>query len=228
MYARGMRPKFSPVMFIGVAPAAPDVGRAPLFVDDQVRHKQRLGVLLPQLQHRLAVARQVGAQVDQQLDLEHLAKPSSQPAATLPGMGKQLVSDELWEAIEPLLPPEPPKPRGGRPRVPNRAALTGIVFVLKSGIPWEMLPQEMGCGSGSTCWRRLKEWHEAGVWEKLHGVLLDRLGEADEIDWERASLDSASVPAKRGAKGPARTRRIKANRARSATLFRTEGVSRSR
>ena len=114
--------------------------------------------------------------------LEHLAKPSSQPAATLPGMGKQLVSDELWEAIEPLLPPEPPKPRGGRPRVPNRAVLAGIVFVLKSGIPWQMLPQEMGCGSGSTCWRRLKEWHEAGVWEKLHGVLLDRLGEANEID----------------------------------------------
>ena len=139
-----------------------------------------------------------------------------------------MVSDELWEAIEPLLPPEPPKPKGGRPRVPNWAALAGIVFVLKSGIPWEMLPQEMGCGSGSTCWRRLKEWHEAGVWEKLHRVLLDRLGEADKIDWERASLDSASVPAKRGAKEPARTRRIRANRARSATLWQTEGASRSR
>ena len=70
-------------------------------------------------------------------------------------MGKELVSDELWEAIEPLLPPEPPKPKGARPRVPDRAALTGIVFVLKSGIPWEMLPQEMGCGSGSTCWHLL-------------------------------------------------------------------------
>ena len=118
-------------------------------------------------------------------------------------MGKSLVSDELWEAIEPLLPPEPPKLKGGRPRVPNRAALAGIVFVLKSGIPWEMLPQEMGCGSGSTCWRRLRDWQEAGVWEKLHRVLLDRIGEADEIDWERASLDSASVPAKRGANEPA-------------------------
>jgi transposase len=142
-------------------------------------------------------------------------------------MGKELVSEELWEAIEPLLPSEPPKPKGGRPRVPNRAALAGIVFVLKSAIPWEMLPQEMGCGSGSTCWRRLEEWQEAGVWEKLHRVLLDRLGEADKIDWERASLDSASVPAKRGASEPARTRRIRANRARSATLWRTEGASRS-
>ena len=78
-------------------------------------------------------------------------------------MSKPLVSDALWAAVEPLLPPEPPKPKGGRPRVPDRAALTGILFVLQSGIPWEMLPQEMGCGSGTTCWRRLKEWHEAGV-----------------------------------------------------------------
>jgi transposase len=143
-------------------------------------------------------------------------------------MSKELVSDELWEIIEPLLPKEPPKPKGGRPRVEDRAALTGVIFVLKSGIPWEMLPKEMGCGSGSTCWRRLRDWQEAGVWEELHRVLLDRLGEADRIDWERASLDSASVPAKRGAKRPGRIRRIKANRARSATLFRTEEASRSR
>ena len=142
-------------------------------------------------------------------------------------MTKELVTDDLWEIVEPLLPPEPPKPRGGRPRVPDRAALTGIVFVLKTGIPWEMLPKEMGCGSGSTCWRRLRDWQEAGVWRRLHRVLLDRLGEADEIDWSRASLDSASVAAKRGARRSARTRRIAANRARSATLFRTEGASRS-
>ena len=142
-------------------------------------------------------------------------------------MSKELVSDELWEIIEPLLPPEPPKPRGGRPRVPDRAALAGIIFVLKSGIPWEMLPKEMGCGSGSTCWRRLRDWQEAGMWEELHRVLLDRLGEADRIEWERASLDSASVPAKRGDRRPARIRRIREKRARSATLFRTEGASRS-
>jgi transposase len=143
-------------------------------------------------------------------------------------MSKELVSDELWEIVKPLLPAEPPKAKGGRPRLPDRAALTGIVFVLRSGIPWEMLPKEMGCGSGSTCWRRLRDWQEAGVWEELHRVLLGRLGEADRIDWERASLDSASVAAKRGAERLGRIRRIKANRAQSATLFRTEGASRSR
>jgi transposase len=143
-------------------------------------------------------------------------------------MAKVLVTDELWETIEPLLPPEPPKPQGGRPRIDDRAALTGIVFVLKSGIPWEMLPKEMGCGSGMTCWRRLREWQEAGVWVELHRVLLDRLGEADQIDWERASLDSASIPAKRGVQRPERIRRIREKRARSATLFRTEEASRWR
>ena len=143
-------------------------------------------------------------------------------------MAKELVTDELWEVIEPLLPEEPPKPQGGRPRIDDRAALTGILFVLKSSIPWEMLPQEMGCGSGMTCWRRLKEWHEAGVWEELHRTLLDRLGKADQLDWERASLDSASVPAPGGAERPARIRRIRANRARSATLWSTEKASPSR
>src|SRR5947209_14204032 len=138
-------------------------------------------------------------------------------------MSKPLVSDELWEVIEPLLPPKRPKPKGGRPPVDNRAALAGIIFVLKTGIPWEFLPQEMGCGSGVTCWRRLRDWQEAGVWERLHQTLLDCLGAADEIDWTRASLDSASVPAKRGALKPARTQRIRANRARSAILLSTDG-----
>jgi transposase len=143
-------------------------------------------------------------------------------------MSKPLVSDALWEIIQPLLPPEPPKPKGGRPRVPDRAALTGIIFVLKSGIPWEMLPQELGCGSGVTCWRRLRDWQQAGVWERLHQALLDRLGAADKIDWSRASVDSASVPAKRGAKRPGRIQRIAANRARSAMLWSSATVSRSR
>src|SRR5215211_5026135 len=140
-------------------------------------------------------------------------------------MSKELVSDELWEVVEPLLPGEPPKPKGGRPRIDDRAALTGIIFVLKSGIPGEMLPQEMGCGSGMTCWRRLKEWHEVGVWERLHRILLGRLGKADGIDWERASLDSASVAAPGGAERPGRIRRIRANRARSATLWSTGEAS---
>jgi transposase len=140
---------------------------------------------------------------------------------------KPQVSDELWALVAPLLPPEPPKPNGGRPRVSDRAALTGIIFVLKTGIPWEMLPQELGCGSGVTCWRRLRDWQEAGVWDRLHQTLLDRLGDAGQIDWSRVSLDSASLPAKRGASAPGRIRRIGANRARSAMLWSTDEGSRS-
>jgi transposase len=134
-------------------------------------------------------------------------------------MPKPLITDELCAVVQPLLPKGPPKPKGGRPRVPDRATLAGILFVLKTGIPWEMLPQEMGCGSGMTCWRRLKEWHELGVWKRLHQTLLDRLGQADEIDWSRASLDSAAVPAPGGAKRPGPTRRIEANKDRSAILW---------
>ena len=116
----------------------------------------------------------------------------------LRAMAKALVSDELWALVAPLLPPPRPRPKGGRPPVEDRKALSGILFVLKSGIPWEMLPQEMGCGCGMTCWRRLRDWQAAGVWARLHRVLLDRLGRANAIDWSRCSLDSASVPAKGG------------------------------
>ena len=140
-------------------------------------------------------------------------------------MSKPLVSDELWAVVEPLLPKAPPKPRGGRPRLDNRAVLTGILFVLKSGISWELLPAELGCGSGMTCWRRLRDWQEAGVWEQLHRTLLQRLANAEKLDWSRASLDSASLPAKKGARRPARIQRIAANRARSAMLWSTEEAS---
>ncbi len=112
-------------------------------------------------------------------------------------MSKPLVSDELWTVVAPLLPPERPKPKGGRPRVSDRAALTGILFVLQTGTPWELLPRELGCGSGMTCWRRLRDWQRAGVWERLHQELLHRLQHTEKLDWSRASLDSASVAAKR-------------------------------
>ena len=79
----------------------------------------------------------------------------------------------------------------------------GIIFVLKTGIPWEHLPQEMDCGSGMTCWRRLQEWNEAGVWERLHHVLLDELQDAGQLDWTRAVIDSSHVRAKGGASTPA-------------------------
>ena len=112
-------------------------------------------------------------------------------------MAKLLVPDDLWAVIAPLLPPERPKPKGGRPPIPDRAALTGILFVLKTGLPWEYLPVEMRCGSGMSCWRRLHEWQKAGVWAALHRALLERLQGAGQLDWRRAALDSASVPAKR-------------------------------
>lgn len=110
-------------------------------------------------------------------------------------MAKPLVSDSLWERIEPLIPKRKPNPQGGRPPVADRDALTGIIFVLKTGIAWEDLPQEMGCGSGMTCWRRLRDWQEMGVWDQLVQVLLNELREAGRIDFSRAAVDSGTIRA---------------------------------
>jgi transposase len=132
-------------------------------------------------------------------------------------MAKPLLTDELWQRIEPLLPPKRPKPKGGRPPVPDRAALIGILFVLRTGTQWEYLPREMGCGCGMTCWRRLHAWHEAGVWQRIWQMLLDELGVADVIDWSRALIDSSSVRAVFGGSAPARTPRIAGKRAANAT-----------
>lgn len=111
-------------------------------------------------------------------------------------MAKPLVTDELWERIEPLIPERKrTTSKGGRPPVANRAALTGILFVLKTGIPWKFLPREMGCGSGMTCWRRLRDWQAAGVWDRLHEALLAELHASDKIDWSRATVDSGTVRA---------------------------------
>ena len=134
-----------------------------------------------------------------------------------------LVPDDLWATLEPLLPPVPAKPKGGRPRVPERAALAGILFVLRTGIQWHEVPRELGC-CGKTCWRRLRDWHRAGVWAAVHRALLERLHGAGQLDWSRAALDSASVPAKRGARRPAPTRRTGAGRAPSATSSRTRAA----
>lgn len=120
-------------------------------------------------------------------------------------MARPIVSDELWEIVEPLIPKVERRFRyPGRKRIPDRQVLTGILFVLRTGIPWEDLPQEMGCGSGVTCWRRLRDWQEQGVWERLHEVLLARLHAAGEIDWQRAAIDSSHVRAFGGASRPAR------------------------
>ena len=142
-------------------------------------------------------------------------------------MAKPLVTDDLWTVVEPLLPQRPPRPKGGRPVVNDRAALSGILFVLKTGIPWEYLPQEMGCGAGMTCWRRLRDWQRAGVWDHLHRVLLDRLRGADQLDWSRAAVDSASVRAVGGAKKPARTRPTGARKARNTMSLRMRRAFRS-
>lgn len=129
-------------------------------------------------------------------------------------MAKPLLDDELWTIIEPLLPA--PKPRRfrypGRKPIDNRQALTGVMFVLKTGIGWEDLPQEMGCGSGMTCWRRLRDWQAAGVWQRLHEILLAKLRGADQIDWSRAVVDSSPVRALKGGPKPGRIPRIKPSR----------------
>jgi transposase len=95
------------------------------------------------------------------------------------GMAAALLPDPLWDLVEPSLPIPPRRPQDGRPCVSDRACLTGIVFVLRIGIPWQMLPQELGCGSGMTWWRRLRDWQQAGVWDLIHFGLLDWLARDD-------------------------------------------------
>jgi transposase len=118
-------------------------------------------------------------------------------------MGKPLLSDELWEEVKELLPVKPRRKRNpGRRRVGNREALTGIIFILKTGMGWEDLPQELGCGCGMTCWRRMREWLAAGVWDRLQIKLLEKLDGAGRIDWSRAAVDSSSVRAVFGGARP--------------------------
>jgi transposase len=123
-------------------------------------------------------------------------------------MSFTLLPDSLWKEISPLLPAEPPKPKGGRPRIPDRQALIGILFVLRTGAAWRFLPQELGCGSGVSCWRRLRDWTRAGVWPKVHHRLLTALGRKGQIDLAHGVIDSQSVRAIFGGRTRARTPRI--------------------
>lgn|SRR6218665_280651 len=136
------------------------------------------------------------------------------------------ISAALFKKIEPLLPAFTPSAKGGRPRLSDEQALNGIVFVLRTGIPWEELPQELGFGSGMTCWRRLRDWQAAQVWHKLHLLLLDELRSADKLDFSRVSIDGASVASPRGARTRAPIPRTEANLAASATSSRTAKASR--
>jgi transposase len=113
-------------------------------------------------------------------------------------MAEPLVLDGLWTQIESLLPQHPPNPRGGRRRKPDRSCLEGVVYVLKTGTQWQQLPRSSLWPSGSTCWRRFKEWTMAGVWAQLHCLLLNLLGAAGAIDLSRVVVDSASLRAKKG------------------------------
>ena len=131
-------------------------------------------------------------------------------------MARPLVSDELWERIEPIIPKNDPDPRGGRPRVDDRACLVGILFVLRTGIAWRDLPGEIGA-SGVTCWRRLRDWQAAGVWDRLLGELLAELNGRGRLDLSLAVVDSSSVRALKGGATPGRTRRIAGNAARNTT-----------
>src|ERR687883_1346029 len=123
-----------------------------------------------------------------------------------------LLTDELWNALALYLPEHTPSPKGGRPRVPDKDCLCGILFVLREGIRWQSLPKEMGCGSGSTCWRRFQEWTALGLWQKAHWHLVAVLGERGLLNLERAIVDSSSCRAQEGGEhtGPNPTDRAKA------------------
>jgi transposase len=136
------------------------------------------------------------------------------------------VSVALWKALKPLLPEVKPSQKGGRPRLDDERALNGILFVLRTGIPWEDLPQELGFGSGMTCWRRLRDWQANGVWHRLHLVLLEQLRGAGQLDLSRVSVDGSSVSSPRGARTQGRTPRIAASSAASVISPRTGKASR--
>jgi transposase len=126
------------------------------------------------------------------------------------------VPDLLWERIEPLLPVEPPKPHGGRPRNDNRRAMAGILYRLRTGCQWKALPKAY-FGSGSTCHERFQEWTKAGIFGRVFELCLHYYDALRGVDWQWCSLDSAIVKAPKGGTTPARTRPIARKEASNAT-----------
>ena len=110
---------------------------------------------------------------------------------------RQLLTDEQWAKIAPLLPPEKPGSKGGRPSAPNREVLEGILWILRSGARWQDLPQKYP--SPSTCWRRLRRWEEQELWLKIWRIFLSQLDAEGALDWKEAFIDASFAPAKKGA-----------------------------
>jgi transposase len=130
-------------------------------------------------------------------------------------MASQLLPDELWNEIEPLFPKHEPSPEGGRRPKENRVVLTAILFILKTGIGWKDLPTEaFGC-SYKTCTRRLSEWSQLGLWQRMHELLLAKLRGAERLDWSRVLVDCSLVKAPLGGPKRGRILLIAAARARS-------------
>ncbi len=125
------------------------------------------------------------------------------------------VPEELWRVVEPLLPPERPKPKGGRPRVPDRVVLAGILYRLRTGCQWKALPGEFS--SGSTCHLRMQEWARAGVFTDAFEALLQRYDRRRGIEWKWTALDALIVKAPKGGTRRARTPRTGRSGAPSAT-----------
>jgi len=141
--------------------------------------------------------------------------------------GLREIPDDLWELIDAILPPDKPPGTNGRPRVPNRTVLNGILYVLRTGCQWKMVPRQYS--SGSTCHLRFQTWVRAGVFERIWRVCLRHYDDLQGIDWRFQSLDGVivSAPVKGGTK-PEKTRQIGANWAPNDTSFRTPVASRWR
>jgi len=111
--------------------------------------------------------------------------------------GQPVLTEKQWAKIAPLLPSPPPRPRGGRPRCPHRAVLEGLLWMLRTGARWQDLPAEYP--SPSTCWRRLQEWEDTGVWLEMWRAFLAELDEHGRLDWSESFADASFAPAKKGA-----------------------------